>query len=92
MTEKRGWVLLALQNCFYQLLHAESLEAGVVATVRAGGDTDTNTAICGAMLGAVMGINAVPEHWRETLLKCKPAKVRPACIGPGRRLCGRLKR
>ncbi len=39
-----GWVLVALQNAFYQLLHAPSLRDGVVATVMLGGDTDTNGA------------------------------------------------
>ena len=48
-----GWVLIALQNAFWQLLHAESLEEGIVSTVMAGGDTDTNAAIAGALLGAV---------------------------------------
>ena len=28
-----GWILIALQNAFYQLLHAPSLEEGVVDTV-----------------------------------------------------------
>lgn len=37
---KQGWVLIALQNAFYQLLHARSLEEGIIASVRAGGDTD----------------------------------------------------
>ena len=32
-----GWVLIALQNSFYQLLHAPNLEEGVVATVMSGG-------------------------------------------------------
>ncbi len=32
----------------FELLHAESVEAGVVASVRRGGDTDTNAAIAGA--------------------------------------------
>ena len=36
-----GWVLIALQNAFWQLLHAPSLEEGVIDTVRRGGDTDT---------------------------------------------------
>ena len=28
-----------------------------------GEDTDTNAAICGTLLGAVYGIDAVPERW-----------------------------
>ena len=68
----RGWVRVALQNAFYELLHAPSLEAGVVATVRRGGDTDTNAAITGALLGAVHGRDAIPRQWRSMVLSCRP--------------------
>jgi ADP-ribosylglycohydrolase/fructose-1,6-bisphosphatase/inositol monophosphatase family enzyme len=67
-----GWVLIALQNAFYQLLHAPSLEEGVVDTVMRGGDTDTNAAIAGALLGAVHGRDAVPARWVSALLSCRP--------------------
>ncbi len=68
----RGWVRLALQNAFFELLHARSLEQGVVATVRRGGDTDTNAAIAGALLGAVHGRPAVPQQWRSMVLSARP--------------------
>jgi ADP-ribosylglycohydrolase/fructose-1,6-bisphosphatase/inositol monophosphatase family enzyme len=67
-----GWVLIALQNAFYQLLHAPSLEEGVINTVMRGGDTDTNGAIAGALLGAVYGRQAVPARWVQALLSCRP--------------------
>lgn len=67
-----GYVLLALQNAFYQLLHASNLEAGVVDTVRRGGDTDTNGAIAGALLGAVHGREEIPRQWRLTIRSCRP--------------------
>ena len=66
--ETQGWVLVALQNAFYELLHASSLEAGVVTTVQRGGDTDTNAAVTGALLGAVYGRTAVPCQWRAMVL------------------------
>lgn len=68
----QGWVLIALQNAFYQLLHAPTLEEGVVHTVMAGGDTDTNAAIAGALLGAVHGRDAVPPQWLRSALSCRP--------------------
>jgi len=71
-------VLIALQNAFYELLHAPSLEEGVVATVRRGGDTDTNAAIAGALLGAVHGRDAVPSQWRQMVLSCRPVASRAA--------------
>jgi len=67
-----GWVLIALQNAFHELLHAESLEQAVVRTVRRGGDTDTNAAITGALLGAVHGRRAIPMQWRSMILSCRP--------------------
>ena len=76
--EKQGFVLIALQNAFYELLHAPTLEEGVVATVRRGGDTDTNAAIAGALLGAAHGRAAVPAQWRAMVLSCRahPARAR----------------
>ncbi len=70
----QGWVLIALQNAFYQLLHAANFEDGVVATVMAGGDTDTNAAIAGALLGAVYGRQAVPRPWLRAILSCRPLR------------------
>lgn len=67
-----GWVLTALQNAFYRLLHAASFEEALVETVSSGGDTDTNAAICGALLGAVHGRDAIPPRWRRCILSCRP--------------------
>jgi ADP-ribosylglycohydrolase/fructose-1,6-bisphosphatase/inositol monophosphatase family enzyme len=69
--ESQGWVLIALQNAFYELLHTGSVEEGVVATVRRGGDSDTNAAIAGALLGAVHGRDSVPAQWRSMVLSCR---------------------
>jgi ADP-ribosylglycohydrolase len=73
-SRQEGWVLIALRNAFFRLLHASSLEEGVVATVMAGGDTDTNGAIAGALLGAVHGHDAIPARWRNAVLSCRPAR------------------
>jgi ADP-ribosylglycohydrolase len=70
----QGWVLIALQNAFHQLLHAPDLEQGIVRTVMSGGDTDTNAAIAGALLGAVHGRDAMPPAWRKAILSCRPLK------------------
>jgi ADP-ribosyl-[dinitrogen reductase] hydrolase len=67
-----GWVLNAFQNAFYQLLHAGNLEEGVTDTVMRGGDTDTNAAIAGALLGAVWGRDAIPHQWLDRILTCRP--------------------
>ncbi len=81
--------LPCLQNALYQLLHAPSLEAGVVDTVMGGGDTDTNAAICGALLSAVCGRDAIPAQWLDSLQNCRPEAEnpnvrhpRPECFWP----------
>ena len=85
----QGWVLTAFRNALWQLLHAPNLEEAVVDTVMRGGDTDTNAAICGALLGAVWGRNAIPDQWTECVLNCRPAagqphvhRPRPECFWP----------
>jgi len=70
----QGHVLIALQNAFYQALHAPTVEEGVVATVMGGGDTDTNAAIAGALLGALHGGRAIPDQWRRMVLTCRPQR------------------
>jgi ADP-ribosylglycohydrolase/fructose-1,6-bisphosphatase/inositol monophosphatase family enzyme len=67
-----GHVLVALQNAFFQALRAESFAEGVRATVMVGGDSDTNGAVAGALLGAIHGAPAVPAPWRRALLTCRP--------------------
>lgn len=42
---------IALQNALCQMLHASSFYDGMLKTIEQGGDTDTNGAIAGAMLG-----------------------------------------
>lgn len=85
----QGWVLIALQNALWQLVHAPNVEAAVVDTVGQGGDTDTNAAICGALLGAVHGRAQVPERWIHAVLNCRPEaglphvhQPRPRCYWP----------
>jgi hypothetical protein len=40
----------------------------------AGGDTDTNGAIAGALLGAVYGRRAFPGRWLRAVLSCRPSR------------------
>lgn len=87
-TRLAGWVRIALHNALWQLLHAPSLEEALVDTVGRGGDTDTNAAIAGALLGAVHGASALPRPWRLAVLSCRPLaetgarRPRPAVYWP----------
>jgi ADP-ribosylglycohydrolase len=77
----QGLVTVALQNAFFQLRH-ESPEEGLVDTVRRGGDTDTNGAVAGALLGAVHGVEALPLRWRAAVLSCVPVEGGPGVARP----------
>jgi ADP-ribosylglycohydrolase len=70
----KGWVKLALQNAFYEVRHARTVEEGLARTVLRGGDTDTNAAIAGGLLGAVHGREGLPAQWRSMVLSCHPVE------------------
>ncbi len=53
----------------------------MVSTVMLGGDTDTNGAIVGALVGARDGMSTIPEAWRSAVLRCRP-EHRPAMYVP----------
>jgi ADP-ribosylglycohydrolase/fructose-1,6-bisphosphatase/inositol monophosphatase family enzyme len=66
-----GWVVVALQNAFY-CLQALDFEEALVQTVGRGGDTDTNAAVAGALLGAHHGRHRIPSRWIYPVLACRP--------------------
>lgn len=85
---KMGWVLIAMQNAFYHLAAGTPFEAALVQTVSQGGDTDTNAAIAGALLGAADGRASMPVRWIMPVLTCRPhpglhaARPRPEAYWP----------
>lgn len=72
-----GWVKIAFSNAFQQLKSGRSFAEALQHTVAQGGDTDTNAAIAGALLGAAYGLEAIPAHWRSKVLQCQPKRWRP---------------
>jgi ADP-ribosylglycohydrolase len=74
--EDQGWVRVALQHAFHHLEHATRFDDALIATIARGGDTDTNAAIVGALLGAVMGVEALPARWIRTVRECTPERPR----------------
>jgi ADP-ribosylglycohydrolase len=83
-----GWVLIALQNAFFHLAAGTALEPALIETVGRGGDTDTNAAIAGALLGAADGRASFPVRWVLPVLTCRPdrglhaARPRPEAYWP----------
>jgi ADP-ribosylglycohydrolase len=74
-----GYVLHSLALAVAAVLDARSLEEVLVDVVNLGGDTDTNGAICGGLLGARDGAAAIPERWRS-VLKLGPQLERAAVL------------
>ena len=67
-----GHTLLALQTGLWAAVTPINLEGALIALVSAGGDTDTNAAVAGAVLGARYGASAIPRRW----LDCIPERGR----------------
>lgn len=58
-----GFTLKAMQAGLWCLEHSADFEESLVAVIQAGGDTDTNGAVAGAILGALHGASSIPERW-----------------------------
>lgn len=49
------------------LKHLDSFEDALAAAVNHDGDSDSTGAICGNLMGAIIGYNAIPEHFKQKL-------------------------
>jgi ADP-ribosylglycohydrolase len=58
-----GFTLKAMQVGLWCLEHGEDYEESIVRVIDAGGDTDTNAAVAGAVLGALHGETSIPRRW-----------------------------
>ena len=67
-----GHTLLTLQFGLWAAATPLEFEDALVASVAAGGDTDTNAAVAGAVLGARYGASSIPGRW----LACVPQRGR----------------
>ena len=63
-----GYVFRALDRSLVACRDAVSFEDEMIEVVNEGGDTDTNAAIAGGLLGVRFGYNAIPDRWIEPLL------------------------
>lgn len=82
LTSQMGWVRWAFTLAFHHVLADTPFEAALVDTIRRGGDTDTNAAIVGALLGAVQGREAIPAQWRNRVMTCRPLAGLPGVRRP----------
>lgn len=63
-----GYTLKTLAAALWAYWHAKTFEEGLLAVVRAGGDSDTNAAVACAILGAKFGFSAIPKEYVEGLI------------------------
>jgi ADP-ribosyl-[dinitrogen reductase] hydrolase len=62
-----GYVVHCVEIAFWFVTHDRSLEESLIALAQAGGDTDTNAAVAGALLGARYGDVALPPRWIDQI-------------------------
>ena len=70
-----GYTLKAMQVALWCARRAADFEESLIAVVNAGGDTDTNGAVAGAVLGARFGFDAIPRRWRDRVAKLRADRV-----------------
>jgi ADP-ribosyl-[dinitrogen reductase] hydrolase len=63
-----GYVVHCVEIAFWFVMHDRTLEDALVYLAQAGGDTDTNAAVAGALLGARYGEAALPPRWLQQLV------------------------
>lgn len=68
--DTQGFVRIAFRLAMWYLNNTESYEASMIDLINRGGDSDTNGAIVGAMLGAHHGLDSIPERWRLKVENC----------------------
>ena len=62
-----GYVVHCIEIAFWFVTHDRSLEESLIYLAQAGGDTDTNAAVAGALLGARHGEVALPPRWMDQI-------------------------
>ncbi|MDO4159312.1 MAG: ADP-ribosylglycohydrolase family protein [Prevotellaceae bacterium] len=67
-SDSDGYTLRCLAAALWSYWHAKSFQDGLLAVVRAGGDSDTNAAVACAILGAKFGFKSIPAHYIEGLI------------------------
>lgn len=79
-----GFVRIGFTHAFRHLLLGSDYMAALTETLAGGGDTDTNACIVGGLIGAAVGVEAIPVPLREAVLTCDTGKgqPRPAFLHP----------
>ncbi len=66
-----GYAVDCVEIAFWCAVHRPSLEEALIFLAEAGGDTDTNAAVAGALLGARDGVAGIPPRWLDQIVNAK---------------------
>jgi ADP-ribosyl-[dinitrogen reductase] hydrolase len=80
---ERGACWTTLGAGLYALVTAPDYESGVRWAIGLGGDTDTNAAVAGALLGCRHGPDAIPERWLAALRERERIERAARALGRG---------
>jgi ADP-ribosyl-[dinitrogen reductase] hydrolase len=72
-----GFVKHAFSNAFYHLRLGSIYEDAIAQTLERGGDTDTNACIVGGLIGALHGVDKIPQAMLGKLVSCDTGKGQP---------------
>ena len=64
-----GYFVDSLEAALWCVLTTDTYKECVLKAVNLGSDTDTIAAIAGGLAGALYGYGAIPEQWRNVLIK-----------------------
>jgi ADP-ribosylglycohydrolase len=78
----QGFCLFTAALAFQALVRSWDAESELRRVVSLGGDTDTNAAVSGALLGARDGMNGLPADWLERLLDRDAIREEAAALVP----------
>lgn len=74
---RAGYVRIAFTHAFYHLYHRTTYTEALTAVLHGSGDTDTNACIVGGLVGAIHGLQGIPESMRRAVLTCDVTKGNP---------------
>ena len=58
-----GYIMIAFSYSFFYLMNNYTFEDAIRNMLIKGGDTDTNAAIVGGLVGARWGVDRIPKQW-----------------------------
>jgi len=67
-TPQMGWAKIGFTHAFSHLVRGSGYVDALRETLALGGDTDTNAAIVGGLVGAVCGTEGLPTEYAEKVL------------------------